>query len=492
MKRLIACLLMLVCIAAEASYPCPNGATSCPWFTVWGYTGDYQAVGYQPYTDFIDAYPGTTNSQTMLSAMPSNMKVLGFAFDTGTCASGSWPNTPYISDANFASANVAAFAAAGKYFRIITGGANYTFKCSTPSQMVSWVAQYNSPYMLGVDFDIEGGSGYGGNVTATLNGTTFTPSAAALFSPKMTSGGTSGYAVSDVLTFTGGTFNTAASITVTSVSSGVITGYTFSGGSYTSFPTGTLAYTGGSGTGAVFTSQDIGNNCVILSANAKPGTEITTVSGNIGQALTVNTTNNTSSGSYFISCATAYTQADVDNLVQGAMLAQAAYPQMRFTFNFGGYGGAAQYLAMGTYGIFAYNSVIKFGMQNYTFELQTGAGTIDANHCILYPDNSACEIGLTAIQEANNVHNWYGIPYNQIELNVANLGYQEVANNYMTLADICNIVFWAENYPLAGVSLWSFSRDRDCPAGTYSDTCNGWPYAGVLGFTKTFLKAFGY
>lgn len=73
-----------------------------------------------------------------------------------------------------------------------------------------------------------------------------------LASATVASGGT-GYTVGNTLTITGGT-GTAATLTVTTVSSGVITGVSvLSAGNYSVFPpTDPVSVTGGSGTGATF------------------------------------------------------------------------------------------------------------------------------------------------------------------------------------------------------------------------------------------------
>lgn len=68
---------------------------------------------------------------------------------------------------------------------------------------------------------------------------------------SIVSGGT-GYSVSDVLTVSGGT-GTAATLTVDSVNSGVITGVSVTtGGSYSDNPTNPASVTGGGGSGATF------------------------------------------------------------------------------------------------------------------------------------------------------------------------------------------------------------------------------------------------
>lgn len=85
----------------------------------------------------------------------------------------------------------------------------------------------------------------------------------------LVSGGT-GYTVSDTLTLVGGT-GTAATLTVTAVSSGVITAASVAThGSYSVAPSGTLAVTGGTGSGATFTASvhgEVNEKQVILQSS---------------------------------------------------------------------------------------------------------------------------------------------------------------------------------------------------------------------------------
>jgi hypothetical protein len=67
-------------------------------------------------------------------------------------------------------------------------------------------------------------------------------------SATVAAGGT-GYAVSDVLTLQGGNATVPATLTVTQVSAGAITNFTLNGGRYITAPTGTVAVTGGTGSG---------------------------------------------------------------------------------------------------------------------------------------------------------------------------------------------------------------------------------------------------
>jgi hypothetical protein len=106
-----------------------------------------------------------------------------------------------------------------------------------------------------------------GGVTATGTTTLFLTSA-----PSITNGGT-GYTVGDVLTLVGGTFGTASTITVTTVSAGVITGVSLAGGGnlYTTVPANPISVTGGTGASATFTTTAWGIQVVIGIANAGSG-----------------------------------------------------------------------------------------------------------------------------------------------------------------------------------------------------------------------------
>lgn len=123
---------------------------------------------------------------------------------------------------------------------------------------------YTSP--PAVSFTGGGGGGIPPVATSTLkvvSGTT------------PTSGGT-GYSTTQVLTVVGGT-GTAATLTVSAVSSGVITAVTITtGGTYTVIPTNPVSITGGAGTGATFT-LGYGVGSVIVSSAGKGYTTAPTV-----------------------------------------------------------------------------------------------------------------------------------------------------------------------------------------------------------------------
>lgn len=90
----------------------------------------------------------------LLSAMPSSLRTVTWAFATGECGNENWGG---IAGATLASANVQAFTRAGKNYILSTGGAAGSFTCGSDAGFESFIQRYASPNLVGVDFDIEAG-----------------------------------------------------------------------------------------------------------------------------------------------------------------------------------------------------------------------------------------------------------------------------------------------------------------------------------------------
>jgi chitinase len=91
----------------------------------------------------------TGTVQPVTSAMPNSTLIWSFA--TGTCDAESWAGITPAQEAT----NVQAFVNAGKKYIISTGGANGAFDCSSGQGLINFINRYNSPNLVGVDFDIE-------------------------------------------------------------------------------------------------------------------------------------------------------------------------------------------------------------------------------------------------------------------------------------------------------------------------------------------------
>jgi chitinase len=87
------------------------------------------------------------------------LPAISIAFATGECGSESWAG---VTPSEFISANITpgaanSLATAGLDYIVSTGGADGVFTCGSASAFESFIAEYDTPQMIGVDFDIEGG-----------------------------------------------------------------------------------------------------------------------------------------------------------------------------------------------------------------------------------------------------------------------------------------------------------------------------------------------
>jgi len=122
------------------------------------------SFSYSPYKEVSSGgwdnnslmYSSVTGTyEPQVSAMPAANTTLTWAFAAGNCGSESWDG---VDGAAFAAANVPAFVNAGKYYIVSTGGWAQQFKCTSDTDFMTFIQRYYSSSMLGVDFDIEGGS----------------------------------------------------------------------------------------------------------------------------------------------------------------------------------------------------------------------------------------------------------------------------------------------------------------------------------------------
>jgi chitinase len=77
---------------------------------------------------------------------------LTWAFASGECGEEVWFDQ---SAQKVAEQNVAAFVKAGRPYIISTGGAEHMFTCASAAGMERFLQRYDSPQLVGVDFDIE-------------------------------------------------------------------------------------------------------------------------------------------------------------------------------------------------------------------------------------------------------------------------------------------------------------------------------------------------
>ena len=101
-----------------------------------------------------------------------------------------------------------------------------------------------------------------------------------------------------------------------------------------------------------------------------------------------------------------------------------------------------------------------------------------------------CDMGKSALNAAESLRTYWGVPYSSIELTPM-LGGNDVQGEVFTLADAATVSAYAVQKGLGGVHVWSLDRDRDCTQAYASATCNSYGQAGTLGFTKSFVSLLG-
>ena len=105
-------------------------------------------------TDVTGTLLPVVGSGSLVSTVEPKLGAITLAFATGECGSENWGGVP---GATFAGANVQSLASAGLSYVVSTGGQAGVFTCSSSAGMAKFLSTYMSPYMVGVDFDIEGG-----------------------------------------------------------------------------------------------------------------------------------------------------------------------------------------------------------------------------------------------------------------------------------------------------------------------------------------------
>jgi len=178
----------------------------------------------------------------------------------------------------------------------------------------------------------------------------------------------------------------------------------------------------------------------------------------------------------------------VSNLVARVKVAQAKYPNLRFSFTLQTLGGSAS-PGLNSLGTSVMSAIQSQGLSKYIIDLMTmDYGSTSPGNCTVV--NGACEMGQSAIQASELLHNGFGVPYNQIEI-TPEIGGNDTQGETFTLADVGIVAAYAKQKGLAGIHFWSFDRDTDCGPGSASPICNSYGQAGRLGFTTAFLSALG-
>ena len=181
--------------------------------------------------------------------------------------------------------------------------------------------------------------------------------------------------------------------------------------------------------------------------------------------------------------------ADIDNLVTRVKNSQSKHPGLRWSFTLATLGGNSPQ-SLGSMGVTVMNSIKSHGLTGYIINLMAmDYGSAIASNCTLN-SSGKCDMGKSAIQSAVNLHNYYGVPYSQIEVTPM-IGGNDATDEIFSIADVTTLSNWVKANGVSGIHFWSLDRDRDCAPGYASATCNSYGTAGNWGFTNSFISALG-
>ncbi|SMC24375.1 Carbohydrate binding domain-containing protein [Andreprevotia lacus DSM 23236] len=165
------------------------------------------------------------------------------------------------------------------------------------------------------------------------------------------------------------------------------------------------------------------------------------------------------------------TQAQITDLVQRVIVAQKTWPNLRFSFTLATLAqsksgsavavdlGASSPNPLGDMGKVVMSAIQAAGLKNYTVNLMTMdyGNPPSINLCVV--SGSSCQMGQSAIQAAMNLHNFYNLPYSQIEVTPMILA-NDVGGENFSLSDADVVAAWVKANGLAGLHHWSYDRDQ--------------------------------
>ncbi len=141
-----------------------GGSTGTAGATGLGGSAGATGLVFGPYKDTSINMNWNTNTISTkvggdLTAFATDMSGSGhatvtLAFATGECGTETWGG---VKGADLASVNVPLFMQAGIKYMVSTGGAAGSFTCTSDVGMAAFIDRWNSPNLVGIDFDIEAG-----------------------------------------------------------------------------------------------------------------------------------------------------------------------------------------------------------------------------------------------------------------------------------------------------------------------------------------------
>jgi len=181
---------------------------------------------------------------------------------------------------------------------------------------------------------------------------------------------------------------------------------------------------------------------------------------------------------------------DIANLVARVKVALLTFPTLRFSFTVATLAGSGSGNMLGATGTVVLQAIKSSGLAyspRVLINLMTmDYGSTTSTNCAI-GSNGRCDMGASAVAASESIHNYWNVPYSSIEVTPM-IGGNDAIDEIFTIADVATLSSYAKSKGLGGVHTWSLDRDKDCPTGYASPTCNTYGQAGTLGFTKAFVS----
>jgi hypothetical protein len=185
-------------------------------------------------------------------------------------------------------------------------------------------------------------------------------------------------------------------------------------------------------------------------------------------------------------------QSDIQNLVNAAVGAQSAYPNLQFSFTLATLGASdGSYGGVNSLGNEVVRAVLGSSLKKYVINLMTmDYGSASSSVCVVV--SGSCEMAQSATQAVKNLEHTYGIGASKIAVTPM-IGMNDATTETFTAADVDTLTAYATSNGLAGLHFWSLDRDTPCPTTTTyaSPTCNSISGTTSLEYTKRFLSDLG-
>ena len=181
------------------------------------------------------------------------------------------------------------------------------------------------------------------------------------------------------------------------------------------------------------------------------------------------------------------TDAHIRELVQRMKVAQAKWPQLRFSFTLATLAASdGAGIGLNATGASVMRTLKEADAHGYFINLMVmDFGPAHAAKCVVR--EGRCDMAASAQQAVANLHSKFGVALSQIEV-TAMVGVNDVEENVFMLQDAIALAQFVRSSKLAGLHYWSLDRDKPCPgsATAVSPACSSLNHVPELAYLQSF------